>query len=327
MASQARYFKLGLFIIAGFFLLAATLVFLGAGNLWKPRMYFETYVDGTVQGLDLGSAVKFRGVPIGRVSRIDFCFNRYGPPPEGGGRKDYVYLEMEINVPVFEGMFNEDLTPLLDQAVRQGLRVMLQPQGITGLNFLELNYVSNPAQAPPLGIWWTPQHHYIPSAPGTLTSMLESVDKLMDTFSSMDLRKTLDQLEISLKNFDGTLQKFGANIEKMELAKVSVELQGLLADLKAKVNQLPVEQLTKEGQQMMGSLTKLAGDMDRVAAALQTSPLLNADAVGSIISDFQATAENFRVLSENIREYPSQLLLGEPPKRSPFDPAGRKQRR
>lgn len=327
MATQAHYFKLGLFIVAGFFLLAATLVFLGAGNLWKPRLYLETYVDGTVQGLDLGSAVKFRGVPIGRVSHIDFCFNRYGPPPAGGGRKDYVYLEMEVDVPVFEGMFHEDISAVLDEAVQQGLRVMLQPQGITGLNFLELNYVPNPSQAPPLGIWWTPRHHYIPSAPGTLTSLLESLDKLMDTFSSVDLRKTLEQLEISLKNFDTAAQKLGGNIDDMELAKVSADLRSLLSDFRTKVNEVPVEQLAKDGEKMMANLTKVAADLDKVAAALKSSPLLNADAVGSIVNDFQATAQNFRVLSENVREYPSQFLLGEPPKRSPFDPAARKQQR
>lgn len=327
MATQAHYFKLGLFVVAGFFLLAATFVFLGAGSLWKPRLYLETYVDGTVQGLDLGSAVKFRGVLIGRVSHIDFCFNRYGPPPVGGGRKDYVYLEMEVDVPVFEGMFHEDISSELDQAVQQGLRVMLQPQGITGLNYLELNYVSNPAQAPPLKIWWTPRHHYIPSAPGTLTSLLESLDKLMEAFTSVDLRKTLGQLEVSLKNFDTTLQKLGGNINDMELAKVSSDLRALLSDFRTKVNEVPVEQLAKDGEKMMANLTKVASDLDKVAASLKSSPLLNADAVGSIVNDFQATAQNFRILSENVREYPSQLLLGEPPKRSPFDPAERKQRR
>jgi hypothetical protein len=57
--------------------------------------------------------------------------------------------------------------------------------------------------------------------------------------------------------------------------------------------------------------------------SLQTSPLLDADAVGAIVGDVRATAENFRVMSENLREYPSQLLLGAPPKRSKFDPAAK----
>jgi ABC-type transporter Mla subunit MlaD len=325
MSARANYFKIGLFVLAGFFVLAGALIFLGAGNMFRPRIYFETYVDGTVQGVDLGSPVKFRGVQIGRVSKVDFCFNIYGAPP-GEGRLDYVYLEMEVDVQVFRGMFTDDIAPVVEQAVAQGLRVKLQPQGVTGLNFAELNYVDNPAQFPPLKIWWTPKNFYIPSAPGTLTSMVESLNRLMDTFGGLELGPTLKEVDRALKTFNTTLEAFSGNVEKMELSKVSADLQAVLGDLKAKVDKLPVEQLSEDGTKMMKSLTAAAGEMQTLVDALQTNPALNADAMGAIVGDFQATAENFRVLSENLREYPSQLLFGEPPKRSRFDPAGRPRR-
>lgn len=326
MSNRANYFKIGVFVLAGFSLLAAALIFLGAGNVFRPRIYLETYVDGTVQGIDLGSPVKFRGVQIGRISKVDFCFNIYGPQP-GEERLDYVYLEMEVDVQVFDGMFTEDITPVVEQAVRQGLRVKLQPQGVTGLNFAELNYVSDPTLFPPLQIWWTPRHHYIPSAPGTLTSLVESLNKLMDTFGGLELGPTLKGVDQALKNFNTTLEGFSSSMDKLDLSKVSTDLQAVLTELRLKVDQVPVEKLSADGMKMMQSLTTVAGEMQRLVAALQTNPLLNTDAVGAIVGDFQATAENFRVLSENLREYPSQMLFGEPPKRSRFDPAGKPGRR
>jgi paraquat-inducible protein B len=326
MSNRANYFKIGVFVLAGFSLLAAALIFLGAGNVFRPRIYLETYVDGTVQGIDLGSPVKFRGVQIGRISKVDFCFNIYGPQP-GEERLDYVYLEMEVDVQVFDGMFTEDITPVVEQAVRQGLRVKLQPQGVTGLNFAELNYVSDPALFPPLQIWWTPRHHYIPSAPGTLTSLVESLNKLMDTFGGLELGPTLKGVDQALKNFNTTLEGFSSSMDKLDLSKVSTDLQAVLTELRMKVDQVPVEKLSADGMKMMQSLTTVAGEMQRLVDALQTNPLLNTDAVGAIVGDFQATAENFRVLSENLREYPSQMLFGEPPKRSRFDPAGKPGRR
>ena len=325
MSNRANYFKIGVFVLAGFSLLAAALIFLGAGNVFRPRIYLETYVDGTVQGIDLGSPVKFRGVQIGRISKVDFCFNIYGPQP-GEERLDYVYLEMEVDVQVFDGMFTEDITPVVEQAVRQGLRVKLQPQGVTGLNFAELNYVPDPALFPPLQIWWTPQHHYIPSAPGTLTSLVESLNKLMDTFGGLELGPTLKEVDKALKSFNATLEGFSGSMDKMDLSKVSAELQAVLSELRVKVDQVPVEKLSADGMKMMQSLTKVAGEMQSLVDALQTNPLLNTDSVGAIVGDFQATAENFRVLSENLREYPSQMLFGEPPKRSPFDPTGKPKR-
>lgn len=326
MSNRANYFKIGVFVLAGFSLLAAALIFLGAGNVFRPRIYLETYVDGTVQGIDLGSPVKFRGVQIGRISKVDFCFNIYGPQP-GEERLDYVYLEMEVDVQVFDGMFTEDITPVVEQAVRQGLRVKLQPQGVTGLNFAELNYVSDPMLFPPLQIWWTPRHHYIPSAPGTLTSLVESLNKLMDTFGGLELGPTLKGVDQALKNFNTTLEGFSSSMDKLDLSKVSTDLQAVLTELRLKVDQVPVEKLSADGMKMMQSLTTVAGEMQRLVDALQTNPLLNTDAVGAIVGDFQATAENFRVLSENLREYPSQMLFGEPPKRSRFDPAGKPGRR
>ena len=145
----------------------------------------------------------------------------------------------------------------------------------------------------------------------------------MDTFGGLELGPTLKEVDRALKTFNTTLEKFSGNMEKMDLSKVSIDLQAVMVELRAKVDKLPVEQLSADGLKMMQSLTTAAGEMQTLVDTMQTNPLLNADSMGTIIGDFQATAENFRVLSENLREHPSQLLFGEPPKRSRFDPAGR----
>jgi paraquat-inducible protein B len=217
-------------------------------------------------------------------------------------------------------MFAEDLTSILNNAVKQGLRVMLQPQGITGLNFAELNYVTEKQQTPPLEIWWKPRHHYIPSAPGTLTSLLDSVNKIMDMVKALDVKDTMQEAAVTMQTFNTTLQKFSSSLDQMQLNKISADLQALLNDLRIKVDKIPVEELSADGKKMMDSIAVASRDMQTLVDTMQTNPLLNADAVGSIVSDLQSTAENFRVLSENLREHPSQLLFGQPPKRSSFDP-------
>jgi paraquat-inducible protein B len=321
MSAQSRYFKIGLFILAGGALLVAGLLFLGADSMFRPRVYLETYVDGTVQGIDVGSPVKFRGVQIGRVSRVDFCFNEYGPNP-GAGRLDYVYIEMEVNKQVFRGMFDADVGTMIGQAVDQGLRVMLQPQGITGLNFAELNYVDR-APPPPLEIWWTPRHPYIPSAPGTLASMLDSVNSIMDTFKALDIKDTVRELNAVMENFNTTLGKLQTNLDEMNLAETSANLQKLIDEMRGKVAELPVEQLGEDGRQMMETVTAAAGEMQGLVDRLERNPLLNEKAVGGIVRDFQSTAANFRLLSESLRDTPSLILWGKPPKRTVIEPRSR----
>lgn len=319
MPSQANYFKIGVFVLAGFFLLAGVLVFLGAGHMFRPRIYLETYVDGTVQGIDLGSPVKFRGVRIGRISKVDFCFNVYGLQP-GEDRLDYVYLEMEVDVQVFRGMFTEDLGPVVENAVRQGLRVKLQPQGVTGLNFAELNYVADPAQFPPLRFSWKPRHHYIPSAPGTLTSLVDSVNRIMDTLGSADVKGTIRDTQAAMEAFAVTMRKLDGEIDNLKLGEISAELRALLADIKSKVDGFPAVELGEEGRRVLESLNGVSDEMRALVEKIEANPMLQRKAAQSIVSDLQSTASNLRDLSASLRENPGQLIFGRP-KRSAEKPA------
>jgi phospholipid/cholesterol/gamma-HCH transport system substrate-binding protein/paraquat-inducible protein B len=200
---------------------------------------------------------------------------------------------------------------------------MLQPQGITGLNFAELNYVPQPDRAPPLRIWWTPRTHYIPSAPGTLTSMLDSVNRIMETFGSLDVGDTLKELNTVMQNFNTALNKLQTNLDEMNLSAVSANLQKLTDEMRTKVAELPVEQLSEDGRKMMETVTAAAGEMQDLVDRLDGNPLLNEKAVGGIVRDFQSTAANFRVLSENLRNTPSLILWGKPPKRTVVEPRTR----
>lgn len=332
MNRHANYFKIGVFVLAGFFLVAGALIYLGAGRMFRPRFYVETYVDGTVQGVDIGSAVKFRGVTIGRVSEVGFTFNVYSQPDgKMDGRRDYVVVVLEVENQAFHGLMNNsNLNDYIEKMVSQGLRVMIQPQGITGLNFVELDYLSADRQTHPLQIWWTPENPYIPSAPGTLTSMLDSINSIMDTVKGLDIKDVMGQLHTALGRANSTLVELSNKLDQVEPGKVSADLRSLIADTRAKVNELQAAELSSNGHKALEAITKAAHDAGQMTERaevlvdkIQTNPLLNPDEIGAIVGDFRAAAANVRTLTENLREYPSQLFLGEPPKRSPFDPANK----
>ena len=47
---------------------------LGAGTLFRKQLVLETYFNESVQGLEVGSKVMFRGVMVGNVSRLTFTY-------------------------------------------------------------------------------------------------------------------------------------------------------------------------------------------------------------------------------------------------------------
>ena len=70
MSLKANYFKLGLFVIGAVVAGAVVLVVIGSGRWFQPKLTIETYFNESVQGLDVGSPVKFRGVTVGNVADI-----------------------------------------------------------------------------------------------------------------------------------------------------------------------------------------------------------------------------------------------------------------
>ena len=69
MSDERRYYRLGLFVICAFLLAVATLLVFGSDVFSRPGPMLETYIDESVQGLDVGAPLKYRGVKIGRVDR------------------------------------------------------------------------------------------------------------------------------------------------------------------------------------------------------------------------------------------------------------------
>ena len=74
---QTNYFKVGLFTALSLGLVILFLVFLGVSNLFQTTELAETYFDESVQGLNIGSAVKYRGVTVGKVTAIGMVNQLY----------------------------------------------------------------------------------------------------------------------------------------------------------------------------------------------------------------------------------------------------------
>jgi len=90
MSSKANNFKIGLFILIGMIVTVIGIILFGGGKFLREKYTIETYFDQSVQGLDVGAALKLNGVQIGDVSEIHFVFNDYET------NKQYVLVRANI---------------------------------------------------------------------------------------------------------------------------------------------------------------------------------------------------------------------------------------
>ena len=73
MSTHVNHWKLGALVLAGFVLTLVTILVLGAESLKNESVSYVTFFDESVQGVELGSPVKFRGVTVWTVSAINIA--------------------------------------------------------------------------------------------------------------------------------------------------------------------------------------------------------------------------------------------------------------
>jgi ABC-type transporter Mla subunit MlaD len=327
---------------------------IGSGRWFQPRITIETYFNESVQGLDIGSKVKYRGVVIGDVTRIAFTYTRYQLEKPMSERLRYVLVEAQLQPQLLGGRVAAgDITSPQNAAleVERGLRVRIAPQGITGTNYLEMDYVNSDAN-PPLPIDWVPVYVYIPSSPSTVTQFVNAASEIMDRLHRLDVEGTVERLnrllvtmndrigaldtrslsqraERALDRMDRTLGTIDSKLASVDTKRLSDEAAGLIAELrttnaevKRTLEDPALRKLPQDASAALARLRTLVEDpnLPRSLASLSRS-LARLDKIfGAGEADLATTIENLRQITDNLRDltedakrYPSNVLFGAPP--------------
>ena len=311
MSRITNNFKLGLFTLGGVTLLILGILVFGARSYFESKSSFETYVEGDVSGLSVGSPVVLRGVLVGRVKRIDFSWNEYQET-----QPSYIVVEFEMRDNVTPLPPGEVRTAKIETAIRQGLRARLKSQGITGTSILSLEYL-NPVQNPPAGVPWTPKHAYIPAAPGQFSELLASIERSLRNIERLDFASISELLQGSLKSVGHILDRvdqvdFGgistnANSLLTELRSSNTKLKSFIEDTDDNVKKMKLEKLSQDVDglvaQLRGTVAKLEPGLASIDFGALNQTLVNASIAIHDMDD---------VLLE-LKQYPSGFLFGKPP--------------
>ena len=347
MSQRANYFKLGLFVIGAIVAGVLVLTIIGTGRFLQKRVTVETYFNESVQGLDIGSKLKYRGVEVGQVTRISFTYVKYEQDKPMGDRKRYVLVEAQIQPRLVGGKAANDIASPESTAleVEKGLRIKLTPQGITGTSYLEVDYV-DPANNPPVPIDWTPENIYIPSAPSTVGQLVNSASEVMERLHKLDVEGVINNLNKLLttandrvaaldtkslqQRTERTLAKLESTLNEIAAKKLSDETLALLAelrqsnrDLQATLSSPTFKKLPETADAALQKVRDLVGD-PRIGSSIahMERTLSRLDRIfGGGEADLTTTIENLRRISDNLRDltedakrYPSNVIFGAPPR-------------
>lgn len=306
MSQKPNYFKIGLFVVLALLILAGAIIFFGGGKFFEEKVTVETYFDQSVQGLSVGSSLEFQGVQIGNVSYIGFVFNEYKT------NRQYVLVRAEIygNKVAGKGkgrLYQTDKERVegFKEMINQGLRLQLASQGITGIAFLNAVYL-DPERYPPLEHEWKPEFMYIPSAPGTITQITQTIEELSDSIENIDFKQISEEIEKLVVSLNKT-------VEEAKVGELSKDLKVLIMSLNSTVTELDKILKSDDAKETLANVTAITSDLrttlnrtDRLLSSREHSLKLT-------MENIERVTEDARELMDLLKKYPSWVLFGNPP--------------
>jgi len=317
MVTAKTYFKLGLFTILGLAALVGTAFALGIANMSGETLTYHSYFDESVQGLDMGSPVKFRGVAVGSVSDIQIA-------PD----KRHVDVVLSLEYAAFRRLGLNDRGPHI--AVPPAIRAQLGAQGISGVKYVNIDFF-DPATTPIEPLPFAPAENTIPVAPSLLKGLEDSLTKALDKLPEM-LALATESLE--------RIDRFLAEISDAHLAgtitKTLLDLDAAATDAHVVLRQLGQSNLPASAakaiadadtaiDKMSALLEHLDGDggiltmtsrASGSVADLSRSVTGGANVLERTLRDLDEAARAVRDLADTIDRKPDVLLKGRSAQRS-----------
>ena len=320
MEEAKRYGRLGAFVVVSLCILATGLFLLGGRKWFQPTFMFETYFDQSVAGLDVGAPVRFRGVPLGHVAAILTSAATYEQSVPLDKRREYIVVRVEVNL---SGQEAAQMRRDAESLAAKGLRAQTQLAGITGQQYLALDFL-DPKKYAPLPFDWTPRYLYLPSAPSSAGEIIAKAQSFLASLNEADIQRLGQNLNTLVSDLDtklgeipvtdlathlqGTLKTAKSTLSRMDRLLADPSLKQTLDN--AAVISARVRQMTDDGE-----LDRLVKDLDDTSERLDALVGDNQYDVRAIVEDLRTTAGNLRALSESVKRYPAGVLVAGPPEK------------
>jgi paraquat-inducible protein B len=331
MSTKANPTMIGVFVLGAILIAIGAVLFFGSADLFAKKQTYVSYFAQSVSGLQTGSNVKFKGVNIGKVTRVLLGF---------GGKDQPVYAkvfyEVDQNVivrdfgpgnPAFN-LFDVDGTK---KRVEEGLRARLDFESlISGQLFVSIDFIKDAA---PFTYHENPSDNAleIPVQPSDIEAIVTNLTKAISNLGNVDflaISKDLQALIISAKNGVDSLDLAGIGDSVNKLVN-GPELKGALTSVKTAFDQLDVtlKKLQDELDPITANLNPTLEEAKKTMAQLEEATrnldkMLSSNSsfryqLDSTLSQIGSAADALQRLSEFLERNPNSILFGRKPAKSP----------
>lgn len=288
MEPDKNYLFVGVFIVAVIFSMLGFVVWLVDNDAGDYDTY-QTFVGESVNGLSVGSAVKYRGVNVGKVMEIEIAKSNPGK----------IRIEMDIL----------ETTPITTSTL-----AVIQIQGITGVSYIELKGRIALGQ-PKIALKGNNKIPIIPSAPSEFRQIVDTIPDLLQKFTELAEKFSgfaSDENQQRFAHILNNMEKFSTDIGEDQ-----VDGRTLVQDLHTTIRHLgeaaqtvqtisshsrkDLENILRTANQTMIKVSSLVSDADKYGQRSYQE-------VHRLLLDLKKTSRDIQSLSRDLQENPSQII-------------------
>lgn len=296
MSKHASPTIIGAFLLTALGLGILALFMFGSGQYFKKKESFALYFKDSINGLDVGASVKFKGVSVGQVSEILIRFNE-------AKNSAYIPVVVEIDDLVLAKNIKTDLeqehgNAASDFRIKKGLRAKLIMQSyLTSKLFIELDFY--PDAAPPAYVRGRLPHKEIPVIGSDLNEVWSDVTDVLTDLKKINFAGIGDRIESLVTYLD-------EGIKKVEFERINDELLGTLSEVKKTARNFDVDTLVDKASGAFDKFGATFNSLDKMMKVY--SPFRYQ--LSSTLEEVEDTAKAIRVLVEYLERNPNALIAG-----------------
>lgn len=325
MAKTASKTLIGAFVVGALTLVVVAVALFGSGKFLAERPRFVMYFPGSVNGLEVGSPVQFRGVKIGEVIEVSAKIDK----------------NLAVEIPVYVEYDPESLAvpdelkramkgrryPFLQKLIAKGLKGQLRMKSlITGQLYVALDFFPDkPVRL--LGL--DKRYAEIPTIPSTSEVLMATLEKVPLADISNKLLKVTEGLEKlvnspeiagSVKSLDADLKNLGDLIRNID-AEVKPVMSSFRDTSTAARNAFAQAEKTlafNDGTpgKMADSLRKTLEELRGAIASYEKLAERNVNVgydLTKTLQEIDGAARSIRALTDYLERHPEALVKGKQP--------------
>ncbi len=302
MSDKSSKFLIGLFVISGTLICAVIIIWVGAARIFMKGSLYSVYFDESVQGLQVDSAIKYRGVEIGKVESIKVA-------------PDYRLIEVIMKIDMESDLQKQTIATL-------------KTTGITGIVFIELDQLKAGDLSNSPNLTFKSLYPVIPSRRSQISRFVADSGVIIQNIKDIDFKGISDQLKNTSKAIENFVEGKRINNIMTHLESTSSNLDQAISKINKSVNDGKVDQLVNQTMEVLSDAHQLIGRAKNEIDALKLQE--KADRTDILLKDIdkktkaitnelqdtsehlRVTSENLQKLSDNLTRNPSELIFSKP---------------